>query len=95
MMIEREKKDLINFLMVKIFCHGQNTRYMTPIHNEYLTMVELLVGSVSDRNLLISTLERIYSGRNFFSPPPFDNLERVVRKIYDSYLPKTELNSAE
>ena len=53
-------------------------------------MIELLSLSVSDRNLLISSIDSLFKGRNFFAPQPFKNLERVAEKIYDSYLPKSE-----
>lgn len=66
-----------------------------PLHKEYLTIVEMLADSVLDRNLLISALDNLFKGKNFFAKQPFDNLERVVGTIYDSYLPKSEEHKEE
>ena len=40
--------------------------------------------------MLISSIDSLFKGRNFFAPQPFKNLERVIEKLYDSYLPKSE-----
>ena len=55
-------------------------------------MVEMLSESVADRNLFISALDTLFKGKNYFAPQPFDNLERSIVRIYDSYCPKSEEN---
>ena len=68
LLIEGDKKELINFLMTKIFCVSQNAYNMSPLNPEYLVMIELLACSVSDRNLLIRSIDSLFKGRNFFAP---------------------------
>ena len=58
-------------------------------------MMEMLAESVSDRHLVISTFDNLFKGKNFFAPQPFDNLVKVVVRIYDSYLPKSEEDKEE
>ena len=92
MMSEGDKKEIINFMMTKIFCVSQSMNHKGPMHREYLTMVEMLVESVADRNLFISTLGNLFKGKSYFAPSPFDNLEKSIIRIYDSYCPKSEEN---
>ena len=88
-----DKKELINFVMTKVFCVSQNIYNMSALHKEYLIMVEVLARQVSDRNLVIGAIDNLFKGRHFFAPQPFENLEKVVSKIYDSYLPKETAES--
>ena len=66
---------------------------MSLMNKEYLTVAELLAASTPDRNLFISALDSLFKGKNFFAPVPFENLEKVTQKIYDSYLPKSGTQS--
>ena len=88
-MTEEDRKELVNLLMTKIFCVSQNAYSMTPLNSDYLNIVELLSRQDSDRNMLIDAFGALFKGKSSFAPQPFENIERVVRKIYDSYMPKS------
>ena len=68
MMSEGDKREIINFVMTKIFCVSQAINHKGPMHREYLTMVEMLTESVADRNMFISTLSNLFKGKNYFAP---------------------------
>ena len=42
MMTEGDKKEIINFLMTKIFCVSQAMHHKAQLHREYITMIEML-----------------------------------------------------
>lgn len=88
-MTEEDRKELVNLLMTKIFCVSQNAYNMTPLNSDYLSIVELLSRQDSDRSMLIDAFGSLFKGKSSFAPQPFENIERVVRKIYDSYMPKS------
>ena len=61
-MLEADKKDLIFFLINKIFCLGQQSSYMNGLHKEYVVLVQLLSrASLPDRTMFVSELGRIFS----------------------------------
>ena len=86
---EAEKRDIINLLLTKIFCHSQPGQ-KKPIHKEYLVMVEMISSQVNDRNMLIMAIGNLFNGKQFFAPQVFENLVKCITKIYDSYLPKSK-----
>ena len=88
-MIDEDRKELINFLITKIFCVSQNVYSMTALNNDYLIVIELLSREESDRNMLINAFESLFRGKSSFAPQAFENVEKVVRKVYDSYMPKS------
>ena len=88
-MIDEDRRELVNFLITKIFCVSQNVYSMTALNNDYLLVIELLSREESDRNMLINAFESLFRGKSSFAPQAFENVEKVVRKVYDSYLPKS------
>ena len=42
-MNESDKKEIVSFLMAKIFCVSVNIHNKSFLHREYLTMVEMIV----------------------------------------------------
>ena len=87
-MQEQDKKELIFFILQKVFCLGQQAYAMNPIHKELLVMVKLIASnSTLDRHLFVSELGSLFSGRQNVSQTVFSNLIEVANHVYDSYLP--------
>ena len=89
-MSEGDKKEIINYMLAKVFCVSQKVDSKHHLAREYLQMVEMLCEDVADRNLLIISIESIFKSKQNLAMQPFDNLVRVTRAIFDSYLPKSE-----
>jgi hypothetical protein len=61
---------------------------MSGIHKEYLVLVQLIASnSTIDRNMFVSELGRLFTGRQNVSQTVFTNLIKIIGAIYDSYLP--------
>jgi len=74
--------------MQKIFCIGQQAYTMNGINKEYLVLVHLVASnSTVDRNMFVSELGRLFTGRQNVSQTVFSNLIKVIGSVYDSYLP--------
>lgn len=58
---------------------------MTPLHPDYVKVVQLLSQDEEDRNMLIDAFDSLFKGNCSFAPQAFENIEKVIRKIYDSY----------
>ena len=58
---------------------------MTPLHPDYVKVVQLLSQDEEDRNMLIDAFDSLFKGTCSFAPQAFENIEKVIRKIYDSY----------
>merc|ERR1711933_441846 len=65
---EGDKKEIINFMMAKIFCVSQKIDNKHHLAREYLVMAEMLCEEVADRNLLIVTIETLFKGKHYFGP---------------------------
>jgi len=88
-MSDDDKRELILFLIQKIFCVGQQQYVMSPINKEYIVLVNLLAtASPVDRNLFVNELKSIFNGRQNVTQVVFQNLIKVVTAIYDSYVPE-------
>ena len=58
---------------------------MTPLHPDYVKVVQQLSQDDEDRNMLIDAFDSLFKGNCSFAPQAFENIEKVIRKIYDSY----------
>ena len=85
---QEEKKALITKILEKVFC--TNTQSNGQLHDEYLKILPKLLVSAIDRDLLIQQLQWRFSGEYYFSQLAFENLEKVIRKIYDSFADQLE-----
>lgn len=87
-MNEQDKKELIFFLLQKIFCIGQPMYAMHAMHSEYIVLVKYITAaSPIDRNLFVYELKSLFQGRQSVNQTVFKNLIQTVNAIYDSYLP--------
>ena len=86
-----DKQELIQFLLQKIFCIGQNQFYMQALHPEYQRLIELInQKSLEDRTLFVNSLEALFSGKQLVVPIVFSNLSKMLHLLYDSYLPRDD-----
>ena len=86
-MDEQDKRELVFFLLQKVFCIGQPGYALTPIHKEYVTLVDLICRTgPHDRKLFLDELAQLFSGRQFVVPTVFANLIKVLTAVLDSYV---------
>ena len=60
----QDKQELILCLLHKIFCIGQHAYSMTPLHQDYVTLIgHICRESKQDRHLLVIQLQSLFTGR--------------------------------
>ena len=55
------------------------------LNDEYLKIVTRLLESTENRDLFVQQLKWRFTGEYFFSLKAFESLDKVIRKIYDSF----------
>ena len=91
---ENDKKELVLFLLQKVFCCQTPTYGVGKLNEEYVSMIASIVSRPEDRMILVSSLLSLFNEKYLCLNIIFINIKFTISKIYDSYIlteqPKAE-----